>query len=92
MEAKIGVSKPLLELRGIGKGFPGVDALVAVDFAAERGEVHALVGANGAGKSTLIGLLSGVYPPSTGEIRLGGCEVRREDYSSATAWRLTRGQ
>ena len=75
MEAEIGASTPLLELRGIGKRFPGVDALVDVDFAAERGRVHALVGANGAGKSTLIGLLSGVYPPSTGEIRLDGRKV-----------------
>jgi ABC-type sugar transport system ATPase subunit len=71
MEAQIAASTPLLELRGIGKSFPGVDALVDVDFAAERGQVHALVGANGAGKSTLIGLLSGVYPPNTGKIRLG---------------------
>ena len=75
MEAEIGASTPLLELRGIGKRFPGVDALVDVDFGAERGQVHALVGANGAGKSTLIGLLSGVYPPSTGEIRLDGRKV-----------------
>ena len=75
MEAEIEASSPLLELRGIGKSFPGVDALVDVDFAAERGEVHALVGANGAGKSTLIGLLSGVYLPNTGKIRLGGREV-----------------
>src|SRR5215467_9947901 len=66
---------PLLELRAIGKSFPGVDALRNVALVAHRGEVHALVGANGAGKSTLIGLLSGVYPPSTGEIRLGGREV-----------------
>jgi ABC-type sugar transport system ATPase subunit len=75
MEAEIGGSKPLLDLRGIGKSFPGVDALVDVDFAAKSGEVHALVGANGAGKSTLIGLLSGIYPPSTGTIRLSGREV-----------------
>jgi ribose transport system ATP-binding protein len=75
METKIAASTPLLELRGIGKSFPGVDALVDVDFAAERGEVHALVGANGAGKSTLIGILSGIYPPSAGKIRLAGREV-----------------
>ena len=75
MEAEIEASTPLLELRGIGKSFPGVNALVDIDFAAERGEVHALVGANGAGKSTLIGLLSGVYPPSAGKIRFGRREV-----------------
>jgi ABC-type sugar transport system ATPase subunit len=66
---------PLLELRAIGKSFPGVDALRNVDLVADRGEVHALVGANGAGKSTLIGLLSGLFPPSTGSIGIAGREV-----------------
>ena len=67
---------PLLELRAIGKSFPGVDALRNVDLVAHRGEVHALVGANGAGKSTLIGLLSGLFPPSTGSIAIAGREVK----------------
>ncbi len=76
MEAEIAIgTTPLLELRGIGKSFPGVNALVDVDLAADRGEVHALVGANGAGKSTLIALLSGVYPPSSGSIRIAGREL-----------------
>jgi ABC-type sugar transport system ATPase subunit len=66
---------PILQLEGIGKTFPGVTALANVDFAAERGEVHALVGANGAGKSTLIAILSGVFLPSAGTIRLAGREV-----------------
>lgn len=66
---------PLLELRAIGKSFPGVDALRNVDLVADRGEVHALVGANGAGKSTLIGLLSGLFPPSAGSIGIAGREV-----------------
>jgi ABC-type sugar transport system ATPase subunit len=75
MEAEVTGSAPLLEVCGIGKSFPGVDALKEVDFAAARGEVHALVGANGAGKSTLIGILSGIYPPSIGTIRLSGRDV-----------------
>jgi ABC-type sugar transport system ATPase subunit len=74
MEAEVAGS-PLLEACGISKSFPGVDALVNVDFAASGGEVHALVGANGAGKSTLIGVLSGIYPPSTGRIRLSGRDL-----------------
>ena len=66
---------PLLELKGITKTFPGVNALTDVDFSAERGEVHALVGANGAGKSTLIALLSGVFQPSAGSMRLAGRDI-----------------
>jgi len=66
---------PLLEVRGVNKGFPGVTALsdVSVDFA--RGEVHGLVGENGAGKSTLLKILSGIYIPDSGEIIWDGEQV-----------------
>ena len=64
-----------LEARGLTKRFPGVLALDRVDLDAERGEVHALVGANGAGKSTLMNILAGVFPPSAGELRLDGTTV-----------------
>ncbi len=60
-----------LEIRNLSRRFPGVAALQAVDLDAELGEVHALIGANGAGKSTLMNILSGVLPPTSGEIRLG---------------------
>jgi simple sugar transport system ATP-binding protein len=66
----------LLEMRGISKSFPGVQALDIVDFTLRRGEVHALMGENGAGKSTLIKVLTGVYPLDAGSMLLEGQAVK----------------
>jgi ABC-type sugar transport system ATPase subunit len=57
--------------RGISKSFPGTCALDRVDLSVGAGEVHALLGANGSGKSTLVKILSGVYRPDAGELRVG---------------------
>lgn len=66
---------PALSMTGIGKRFPGVMALDAVDLTLWPGKVHALMGENGAGKSTLIKILAGVYRPDSGSIRIAGEEV-----------------
>ncbi len=65
----------VVEMRGIDKAFPGVQALSKVDFVLRRGEIHALVGENGAGKSTLIKVLTGVERQDAGTIALEGKEV-----------------
>ena len=70
------IDEPVLALRGVSKSFPGVRALTDVSFDVHPGEVHALLGENGAGKSTLIKIVSGVYPPDTGEIAVEGKPVR----------------
>ena len=64
-----------IEASGISKSFGGVRALHDAGFAAEFGEVHALVGENGAGKSTMIKILSGVLKPDEGVVRVRGDEV-----------------
>jgi len=67
--------KVLLEMKGIGKSFPGVKALQGVSLTVREGEVLALLGENGAGKSTLIKILSGAYAKDEGEILFDGQPV-----------------
>ncbi len=66
---------PIVELTGIGKSFPGVRALHQARLDLRPGEVVALMGENGAGKSTLMKILTGVYQPDEGEIRVDGKRV-----------------
>ncbi|MFB9991410.1 sugar ABC transporter ATP-binding protein [Deinococcus oregonensis] len=63
-------------MRNLTKRFPGVLALDSVDLDLAVGETHILLGENGAGKSTLVKLLSGVYAPDAGEMRLTGTLYR----------------
>lgn len=58
----------VLDMKNISISFPGVKALNQVDFRAETGCIHALIGANGAGKSTLMKVLSGAYGHYEGEL------------------------
>ena len=67
---------PVVEFKGICKGFPGVRALDDVSFSVEAGDIHALVGENGAGKSTLIKIVAGALRPDQGSIRFDGVEAR----------------
>ena len=62
----------LLECRGVSRRFGGLVAVDAVDLAIEPGEVRAVIGPNGAGKSTLFNVITGVLPPSDGEIYFAG--------------------
>ncbi|MCS7239991.1 MAG: ABC transporter ATP-binding protein [Candidatus Bipolaricaulota bacterium] len=64
--------KPVVQLQGITKRFPGVLANDQVDFDLYPGEIHALLGENGAGKSTLMKILYGFYRADAGTIRVNG--------------------
>ncbi|MGY1813330.1 sugar ABC transporter ATP-binding protein [Blastococcus sp. SYSU D00820] len=68
--------RELVQLDGISKSFPGVRVLDDLSLTLSGGEVHVLFGENGAGKSTLIKIISGVYQPDAGTLRIGGARVR----------------
>ncbi|MBE2267655.1 MAG: sugar ABC transporter ATP-binding protein [Anaerolinea sp.] len=79
------MATPYLEMHGIVKRFPGVQAVKGVDLQAYAGEALALIGANGAGKSTLMNILGGVLRPEEGEIMIGGKRVEIHSPLQATA-------
>ncbi|WP_299819864.1 ATP-binding cassette domain-containing protein [uncultured Jannaschia sp.] len=62
----------LLEVEGLRKRFGGNEAVSDVSFAVGPGECVVLAGDNGAGKSTVIKMVSGVYQPTSGEVRFKG--------------------
>ncbi len=76
---------PLLEMRGIGKSFPGVRALSDVSLTLRAGEVLVLVGENGAGKSTLMRILAGALQADEGEIYVDGVGARIDTPQEAAA-------
>jgi ABC-type sugar transport system ATPase subunit len=76
---------PVVQMRDIVKTFPGVRALDGVSLTVRQGEIHALVGKNGAGKSTLMHILTGLYAPDSGTIR-----IKDETFDSLTTARAKR--
>jgi ABC-type sugar transport system ATPase subunit len=75
--------RPVVEFDDISKSYGSIQALESVSLGIRENEVLALMGDNGAGKSTLIKILSGVLPPSGGEIRLNGETADFDDHIEA---------
>ena len=63
---------PLLELRGLDKSFGGLRVIAELDLVVREHEIVSVIGPNGAGKTTLFNLITGLYRPDSGEIRLDG--------------------
>jgi branched-chain amino acid transport system ATP-binding protein len=72
---------PLLEVTNIGKSFGGNQAVRALSFTLEPGEILGLIGPNGAGKTTAFNMIAGFFPPDTGSIRFKG-----EDITGRRPW------
>jgi branched-chain amino acid transport system ATP-binding protein len=71
-----GLKGTVLEVEGISKKFGGIRAVSNASLQIGAGQIHALIGPNGAGKTTLFNLISGLFPPDGGVIRLNGREIQ----------------
>jgi branched-chain amino acid transport system ATP-binding protein len=78
-------AQTLLELRGIGKRFGGLEALAGIDLRVQRGHIFSVIGPNGAGKTTLFNLISCLLPPSNGSVVFDG-----ENITGAPAHSLSK--
>ena len=68
----------LLEVKNLSISFGGLRAVSAFDVTIEKGQLYGLIGPNGAGKTTVFNLLTGVYKPDEGIIRLDGEDITRK--------------
>ncbi len=67
----------LLDISGLKRHFGGVKALDGISMQVQAGQVHGLIGPNGSGKSTLVNVITGLYAPGEGQMRLGGAALPR---------------
>jgi branched-chain amino acid transport system ATP-binding protein len=67
----------LLQVSALSKDFAGLHALEGVSFSAEPGKILGIIGPNGAGKTTLFNIISGIYPPTAGQILFRGKNILR---------------
>src|SRR4029079_8601136 len=58
----------MLELKGVSSGYGAIEALKSIDLRIDKGEIVTLIGANGAGKSTTLRSITGLVPPTAGEV------------------------
>jgi ABC-type branched-subunit amino acid transport system ATPase component len=66
---------PLLELDRVGLAFGGLHALRDLELTLDEGEIVSVIGPNGAGKTTVFNLITGIYEPTSGDIRFAGESV-----------------
>ncbi len=72
------MSRPMLEVREVTKRFGAVEAVGGVSFTVNEGEIVGFLGPNGAGKTTTMRMLAGIFPPTTGSVRIAGHDPQRD--------------
>jgi branched-chain amino acid transport system ATP-binding protein len=83
-------NQPALECIDLTKRFGGLEAVRNVTLRVEKGERRALIGPNGAGKTTLFSLISGIYPVTSGQVKVFGTDITHLPPYRRTAMGLGR--
>jgi branched-chain amino acid transport system ATP-binding protein len=81
---------PLLEIDGVTKSFGGLLCIDDLELHVDEGEIVSVIGPNGAGKTTLFNLVTGVYRPDAGDIRLEGRSILGLEPHEITARGIAR--
>src|SRR5438093_3995559 len=72
------MGQAMIEVRDLTKTFGAVEAVRGISFRVDMGEIVGFLGPNGAGKTTTMRILAGIFPPTSGEIRIAGRDPARE--------------
>jgi ABC-2 type transport system ATP-binding protein len=71
-------ARPMIEVRDVVKRFGAVEAVRGISFTVHEGEIVGFLGPNGAGKTTTMRMLCGIFPPTSGTVRIAGHDVGDE--------------
>ena len=88
-------AEPMIEVRELTKSFGAVDAVAGVSFRVHRGEIVGFLGPNGAGKTTTMRILAGVFPPTSGTVRIARTllsGLAKRSRNAAAQSRIARGR
>ena len=89
-DARTSDGPPILELKGLSKSFGGLHAVRGVTLQIMPGDRKAIIGPNGAGKTTLFNLITGIFPPTSGQVLLFGQDVTKWPSHRRTALGMAR--
>src|SRR5438132_6157032 len=71
------MGQAMIEVRDLTKTFGAVEAVRGISFRVDMGEIVGFLGPNGAGKTTTMRILAGIFPPTSGEVRIAGHDPQR---------------
>jgi ABC-type multidrug transport system ATPase subunit len=71
-------ARPMIEVQDVAKRFGAIEAVRGVSFTVHEGEIVGFLGPNGAGKTTTMRIVTGIFPPTRGTVRVAGHDLRTD--------------